>query len=100
MRRNIFARLMRREPKPSVEVRLTSVDPHKRSREIGTVTVNPDAVGVGFKGRARIEAVKRGLCDRCGGTYGFHPELAQCKCPEGWTGEEINLGVIAESRIG
>lgn len=82
--RNIFARLMRREPK----------------REVGTVTVNPDAVGAGFKGKARIEAVKRGLCQRCGGTYGFHPDLPKCKCPEGWTGEEINLGVIAESRIG
>jgi hypothetical protein len=73
-------------------------------RKVGTVTVNPDTVGAGFKGKARIEAVKRGLCTRCGGTYGFHPDLApkirQCKCPEGWTGEEINLGVIAESRIG
>jgi hypothetical protein len=82
--RNIFARLMRREPK----------------KEVGKVTVNPDAVGVGFKGKARIEAVKRGPCQRCGGTYGFCEGLVRCKCPEGWTGEEINLGVIAESRIG
>lgn len=79
--RNFLSRLLNRQPK-------------------GTIEVNPDVFGAGFKGKARIEAVKRGLCTRCGGTYGFHPDLAQCKCPEGWTGEEINLGVIAESRIG
>lgn len=82
--RNVFTRLMQRVT----------------GRQMGTVTVNPDVVGAGFKGKARIEAVKRGPCSRCGGSYGFNPNVRQCECPEGWTGTEQNLGVIAESRIG
>lgn len=52
---------------------------------------------VSAKGRTRFRAVKRSVCDNCGGSYGFNPNVRQCACPEGWSGTMTDLGVISDS---
>ena len=52
-----------------------------------------------YKGRIQFAGVKSSACTRCGGSRYTPtvPSVKQCACPEGWTGTETKLGILADS---
>lgn len=52
-----------------------------------------------MKGRGTIRAVKRSVCQQCGGCYGKSPapHVKECGCANGGKFIEIDLGLLSDS---
>lgn len=71
----------------------------------GRASVIHVSTGRPLRARAIWQAVKHSPCTRCSGAWWDRSQQKQipqapaylCECPEGWTGTETPLGMLADS---